>query len=276
MPTLIRRLTPNGLEPVDYEADSLNDAARFEPDDGVYTVTNTFETTKVLKLNAHLDRMEDSARRADIPLVLDRPRLRAVLRQVILEAGYGDVRFRVTVSRQNPEAFILTVEPFKPLSPVLIEQGVRVITAPNSARSNPAAKTTDWMHQRQAIADRLTAGLYDAILLDENGFMLEGLSSNFYAIINGELRTAGAGVLPGIAQQIVFEIAPGILPLRRDAPHIDDLPQIEEAFITSSSRGIVPVVEIDDYTLGDGTPGAKTKALRTVYQAWVDDHLEEL
>jgi branched-chain amino acid aminotransferase len=276
MPTLIRHLTPNGLEPVDYEADSLNDAARFEPDDGVYTVTNTFETTKVLKLDAHLDRMEDSARRADIPLALDRPRLRTALRDVILEAGYGDARFRVTVSRQQPDTFILTVEPFKPLSSALTEQGVRVITAPNSARSNPAAKTTDWMHQREAIAKSLSAGVYDAILLDENGLMLEGLSSNFYAVINSELRTAGTGVLPGIAQQIVFDVAPGILSLRKDAPHIDELPHVEEAFITSSSRGIVPVVEIDGHVLGDGIPGVKTKALRTAYQAWVEDHLEEL
>jgi len=276
MPALIRRLTEAGLSPVDYQAGSLAEAAAHEPDDGVYTVTNTFETFKVLKFDAHLDRMEDSARRAGIALALDRPRLRAALRQLIAEAGYGDVRFRVTVGKSDPTAFILSVEPFKPLAESLIESGVRVVTAPGSARHNAAAKTTDWMHQREAIARALPPGVYDAILLDDAGNLLEGLAANFYAVRDGLLRTAGAGVLPGIAQQIVFEIAPAVLPVERTAVHIADLPTLSEAFITSSSRGIVPVVEIDGVRLGDGAPGPYTRALRDAYAAWVAAHLEAL
>ena len=64
MPTLIKMLTPDGLKPVPYQADSLAEAARYEPHDGVYTITNTYEATKVLKLDAHLDRLENSARLA--------------------------------------------------------------------------------------------------------------------------------------------------------------------------------------------------------------------
>ncbi len=89
MPCLIKRLTPDGLQAVDYHADSLADAARYEPHDGVYTITNTYHTFQVLKLDAHLDRLEDSARLAGIPLALHRSALRAALRQMIAEAGYG-------------------------------------------------------------------------------------------------------------------------------------------------------------------------------------------
>lgn len=276
MPAYIQLLTPDGLQPVDYSADSLAEAAKYEPDDGIYTVTNTYHTTRVLKIDAHLDRMEDSARRADIPLKLDRARLRGVLRQMILEAHYGDVRFRVTVPRENPENFILTLEPFKPLTPEFLAKGVRVVTAPDSARHNPAAKTTDWMHQRDHIAKSLAPGIYDAILLDHEGNLLEGLGANFYAIKGGTLYTAGEGVLYGIAQQIVFEIASGVLPLVKTPMNVRDIPTLGEAFITSSSRGIVPVVEIDGHTLGDGTPGPLTRKLLTAYQAWVNAHLEEL
>lgn len=276
MPTFIRHLTANGLEPVDYSADSLTEAARYEPDDGIYTVTNTFETFKVLKFDAHLNRMEDSARRADLPLALDRPRLRSALRQMIAEAGFGDVRFRVTVPRDRPDTFILTLEPFRPLSAEVIAKGVRVVTAPDSARHNPAAKTTDWMHQREKIAKSLAPGIYDAILLNESGDLLEGLGANFYAVMDGILRTAGEGVLPGIAQQIVFEIAPPIIPIERTAVNMRDIPALAEAFITSSSRGIVPVVEIDGQIIGDGVPAAKTLALREAYQAWVNAHLEAI
>ena len=61
MPCLITLLTPEGLKPVPYQADSLVEAARFEPHDGIYTITNTYQTFKVLKLDAHLDRLETSA-----------------------------------------------------------------------------------------------------------------------------------------------------------------------------------------------------------------------
>jgi len=276
MPTLIKILTPEGLQPADYSADSLADAAHHEPHDGVYTITNTYARTKVLKLDAHLDRMEDSARRAGMTLKLDRGRLRAALREMILEADFGDVRFRVTDPRDNPEQLILSVEPFRPPSETLIQTGIRVITVANSARVNPGAKTTGWLHDRGTIESSLPQGVYTALLLDAEGYILEGVSSNFYAILDGELRTAGSGVLLGIAQQIVFEIAPALLPLRKDAIHVRDVPRVSEAFITSSSRGIIPIIQIDAQTISGGVPGSTTMALRGAYNAWAQAHLEEL
>lgn len=276
MPTLIRILTPKGLEPVRYDADSLAAAAQHEPNDGIYTVTNTYNTYDTLKLDAHFDRMEDSAQRQQIPLQLDRQRVRAALRQMIDKAGYGDVRFRVTVPRQTPERFILTIEPFTPPSAELIASGVRCITAPNSARKDAAAKTTDWMHARKALADAMPEGIYDTFLLDAEGHILEGLGANFYAILDGELHTAGKDILKGISQQIVFEVAPPIISIQHDAPHIDNLPKFSEAFLTSSSRGIIPVVEIDAVTIGTGQPGPITQQLRQAYQVWLDDHLVPL
>ena len=280
MPAFIRTLTPDGLQPVDYadiirRADSLNDAARHEPLDGVYTVTNNYNTYQTLKLDAHLDRLEDSARRAGIPLVLDRARLRSALRRMIAEAGYGDVRFRITVPRDAAH-LIISLEPFAPVPPELIASGVRCITVPGGARRDPAVKKTAWMRAREQIKESMPPGVYDAILLDRAGNMLEGLSSNFYAVLNGELRTAREGVLPGIAQQVVFEIAPPIVSVRREAVNVSQIPQLSEAFITSSSRGIVPIVEIDGHIIGSGLLGAKTLALRDAYTAWVAAHLQDL
>lgn len=276
MPCTIRTLTPDGLKTVDYSAESLNEAARHEPENGVYTVGNTVETYKALKLTAHLNRMEDSARRANIALTLDRPRLRAALREVITLAGYGDVRYRITVPADQPDCFILSVEPFKPLAPAVIANGVRVISVPDSARHNAAAKTTGWMHEREKIEASLPEGIYTALLLDEAGNVLEGVTSNFYAILDGMLFTADEGVLPGISQQIVLEVAPDVLHVRREPIHISDVPRVTEAFITSASRGIVPVVEIDGLTLGKGKPGAITWRLRERYAVAMRNYLEEL
>ena len=272
----IRILTPDGLQPAPYTAASLDDAVQYEPSDGVYTVANTYNTFQTLKLDAHLDRLEDSARREDIPLKLDRERLREALRQMIVACDFGDVRFRITIPRDRPDHIILSMEPFTPPSAELIEKGVRCITIRQGGRINPAAKRVDWMHRRKTIKAALPEGIYDAFLLAPDGRILEGLGSNFYAILGGELRTAGDGVLPGIAQQIVFEVAPDVLPVRREAVYRDDMPHIDEAFLTSSSRGIIPVVEIDGITIGDGHPGPRTKALQDVYNRWVRAHLEDL
>lgn len=273
-PCKIALLDSSGLHPANYQAESLADAARFEPHDGVYTITNTYPDIQVLKLDAHLDRLEDSARRAAIPLRLDRPRLREALRRMIVESGFGEVRFRITVPRESPERLILSIEPFHRHPPEIYSTGVRCITLPDSARQNAAVKSTGWMHDREQF--QLPSGIYTGLLLDHGGHILEGMSSNFYAVMGGELWTAGTGVLPGIAQQIVLEIAPSILPVRREAPHQQDIPQMAEAFITSSSRGIVPVIEIDGSAIGTGKPGPQTRALQEAYAGWVSTHLEAL
>jgi branched-chain amino acid aminotransferase len=273
MPTLIKILTPQGLEDAPYTADSLADAAQYEPDDGVYTVANTFNIFDTLKLDAHFDRLEDSARRASIPLQLDRAAVRSSLRQMIEQANFGSVRFRITVPRATPDRLILSIEPFAPPAPALIEKGVHCITVANSARTSAETKSTEWMHARKQLSDDMPQGIYDTFLLDKDGYMLEGLGANFYAILNGELRTAGAGVLKGISQQIVLEIAPAILPVKIEAVHISELPDLSEAFLTSSSRGIIPVVEIDGVTIGAGVPGTFTLKLHEAYLAWLEKHL---
>lgn len=276
MPCYIRLLTPEGLQPITYAAESLADAVSHEPADGIYTVTNTYHTTKTLKLHAHLDRMEDSARRAGISLQLDRTRLRHALREMILDAGYGDVRFRLTVGARNPASVLISLEPYHPPADDLIQVGVRCITAPNSARQNAEAKTTGWMSARQRLADAMPPDIYDTFLLDTNGNILEGLASNFYATLYGVLYTAGSGVLKGISRQIVLHVAPPILPVNESPAHVSQIPRMEEAFLSSSSRGIIPVIEIDGIPIGGGIPGENTRRLRTAYQSWVNDHLEEL
>ena len=93
---------------------------------------------------------------------------------------------------------------------------------------------------------------------------------------DGALWTADENVLPGISRLIVLEVAPSVLPVIRQPVNVKDIPALSEAFITSASRGIVPVVEIDGHALGDGIPGEKTRRLREAYQAWVQAHLEEI
>ena len=276
MPAIIKRLTGEGLQDVSYSASSLADAAAHEPRAGVYTVSNTCFRTKVLLFDSHLDRLEDSARHEQIAITYDRTQLRANLREMIVNSNFPDVRFRISVPASAPDTLLLSIEPHQPPAPSLLLNGVRCITSEKASRRKPVSKASDWMHMRKQMQEAMPPGIYEAILKSAEGFLLEGMSSNFYALFEGRLYTAGAGVLAGISRKIVLEVCQAIVPLSLQTPHIDDLSNFTEAFLTSSSRGIVPIVEIDGQAIGDGLVGETTKSLRKSYQGWVDQHLEEL
>ena len=276
MPVTIKRLTSQGLQNVAHRAGSLNAAANSEPREGVYTVGKTYNISRTLLLDVHLDRLEESARCENIPLQCDRQRLRSALREMILAAGYGDVRFRISVAASAPDEMLLTIEPYEPPAALLLAKGVRCVTSSFGSRRNPTSKSSDWIHLRRSLRAAMPAGIYETFLLDERGNMLEGLSSNFFAILSGSLCTVGEGVLAGISRRIVLNICQNVLPLELRAPKQDEIAVFEEAFLTSSSRGIIPVVEIDGVPIGDGRVGSSTKVLRQLYESWVAAHLEEL
>jgi len=137
------------------------------------------------------------------------------------------------------------------------------MSAPHTARENPRAKQTSWLAGRAS----LPGDPYEWLLLDDDERILEGASSNFYAVIDGILATAGSDVLFGISRSIVLEVASELLPVRLEAPRYTDVRRMSECFITSASRGIVPVVEIDGRLIGDGRPGGLTRRLISRYDA---------
>ena len=132
------------------------------------------------------------------------------------------------------------------------------------------------MVDRVALKAQMTPDDYEGLLTDPEGRLLEGLSSNFYAIRDGALYTAPNGILEGISRRIVMTVAPDVLPVHEEPVALADLPALQEAFLTSSSRGIVPIVAINGERIGDGHPGPMTRALTRRYDAWAQAHLERL
>jgi branched-chain amino acid aminotransferase len=270
IPTCI--LTPQGVQPTPYQVESLADAASREPQ-GVYTVGRTFKRDHTLLLDAHLDRLENSAALVGLTVKLDRVALRRALRGLIETTDYPDARFRITIPQTAPDQLYLGIEPFQPVPPEIREGGARCVTVALH-RDNPEAKTTGWVQARKS-AD-LPSGIYEGLLVDEQGAILEGLSSNFYAIMDGRLHTAGTGVLPGIAQRVVLAVAPEVIPVYPEPITLSDLPFLDEAFITSAGRGIVPVIMINQQVIGTGQPSELTLRLRERYEAYTEAHLEPL
>ncbi|MBN2303991.1 MAG: aminotransferase class IV family protein [Anaerolineae bacterium] len=272
IPTFI--LTADGLVPAPFAVDSLAEAIAHEPQ-GVYTVTRTFRGDYALLLDAHLDRLEESARLVDIPLVLDRARLRAALREMLHNAGYPDAKFRITVPREQPDLLYLSLEPYQPVPDDVQTHGAHVITVP-LARQNPVAKTTDWMTIRKPAYSSLPSGVYEGILVDPEGRILEGLSSNFYGVLDGVLRTAGEDILAGIVRRAVLQIAADVVPVELTALHVDDIGQLSEAFMTSSGRGVVPITMINGQPVASGHIGPVTGEIRRQYNVWTETHIEPI
>jgi branched-chain amino acid aminotransferase len=272
IPTFV--LTPDDLTPAPYRVKSLTEAISYEPQ-GVYTVARTFHGDHALLLDAHLDRLEQSARLMGIALDLDRVRLRAALRDLLHDAAFPDSKFRITVPQDHPDQIYLAFEPYQPVPAAIMRQGASVITTP-LVRQNPIVKTTAWMTLRQPTVSTLPPGTYEAILVSEDGRLLEGLSSNFYGVLDGVMYTAGSGVLEGITRRAVLELVPAILPVHLAALCRPDITRLSEAMITSSGRGVVPVTRIDGNPVGDGRVGPIITAVERSYETWTEARIEPI
>jgi branched-chain amino acid aminotransferase len=111
---------------------------------------------------------------------------------------------------------------------------------------------------------------YEHLIVNAAGELLEGLSSNFYALREGVLYTAGHGVLEGVTRRILLQCAHDLaIPVVLSASRAADIAQLDEAAISSSSRGLLAVVSIDGQAVGRGVPGPLVSALRAAYDGYV-------
>jgi branched-chain amino acid aminotransferase len=145
-----------------------------------------------------------------------------------------------------------------------------------NSRERPSLKQTAFIGESAVDRKRVGGEIFE-ILLTTKGRILEGMTSNFFYVRDGILCTAGRGVLIGVTRQTVLAIAKehGIRTCIK-AIKINELPLIEEAFITSSSRGIVPVVQIDAHQVADGKVGVMTNTLMRLYNESVLALAEEI
>ncbi len=153
----------------------------------------------------------------------------------------------------------------------MIENGVKVISTPVQ-RKTPKLKSTTFIHESQPIRKKLKPDVYE-LLLCQDHFVLEGMTSNFYIVHQNKIITAQKGILLGVTRRITLRLARKLgLIVEYRMPSLKE--PFDEAFITSSSRGIVPVVEIDGIPVGKGIPGEMVKQLRAAYEAYIFEKAE--
>jgi len=268
------RACGDALERMPVEASNLEEAT-LQNGRGVYTVFRLYPGQRVFRLASHFARLRHSADLLGKPFLLTYDWMRLTLRRVIEESGLELVRVRLLVPFDTPDTALIALESFAPVPEVCYQEGVSVGLV-EGYREQPRAKDSHFIAWRKKVQVRHPYHVYEIMMHDSGGRILEGLSSNFFAVLGGALRTAGDGVLEGIARSVLLEVAPTVLPVAPRPIHVDDLPQISEAMLTSSSRGIVPIVQVRGVVIGDGKPGPIFKALRAAYDAQIEQELEPL
>ncbi len=240
---------------------------------GVYSVWRSYDHHKFLHLEAHLERTRRSMALLGWDFELDETAVRQTLHTICTNAPYPEMRVRLDVLAEPAYALgsdsrvLLALMPFTPPSPDMYEQGVKMDIASGLERERPLIKTADFAIKRRTF----TSAAYESLLVDETGRILEGTGSNFYAVRDGVVRTAGEGVLEGITRQIILDLITQLgIPLRLEPVSLADLPYLDEAALSSSSRALLPVVEIAGQVIGNGRPGPLTQRMLAAYNAYVE------
>jgi branched-subunit amino acid aminotransferase/4-amino-4-deoxychorismate lyase len=174
-----------------------------------------------------------------------------------------------TIQGVRADVFI-ALSPFVPVPEEFLREGVRVELATHLRRATPLVKTTDFVRTRKPLP-LATRERYEGVLLDAEQRILECSSANIAFVRGKSVIAAGDGVLEGITLKVVRHIAPNLgLDWANTRLPLAQLATVDEAFLTSSSRGIVPIVRVEDQSVGNGKVGATTRALLDAYLAFAE------
>lgn len=259
---------------------AAQDAALSVFDHGLVVGDGVFETILVSRgrpfaLSRHLDRLARSAAGLRIP-VPERATLESACTEVVAASGLSAARLRVTVTaghgplgsgrHEGPPSLVVACDE---LGESHDHAAVAVVAWPRNERGALAGlKTTSYAENALALADAAARGADEAIFGNTAGQLCEGTGSNVFVVLDGQLRTPplSSGCLAGVTRALVLEYHGGSetdLPLAAFRPG-----EIEEAFLTSTLRGVQPIASIDGAPLA--WPGPLTKQAAEAYGALLE------
>ncbi|WP_412471088.1 aminotransferase class IV [Halobacteriovorax sp. RT-2-4] len=255
--------------------------------DSVYEVTEV-RNGKIGFLKEHLERLQNSALKMHMHLQLNfteyEKRIVDVAKK-LHEAGHDRCYIRLIVTRGEGE---ITLDPQAASNQNVIiigkelpenpstwyEDGVEVIIAStlrNPVKSmDPNIKSGNYLNNILAYNEAKEAGYFDAIMLNQDGNVTECTTSNIWIVKDGVFKTPpiAAGLLKGITRENVIRILgeQGI-PFEEVNFTGSELKEADECFLTSSTKYLVPIVKVDDTTIGNGKPGSKTIQVLDIFKS---------
>ena len=243
----------------------------------VFEALRTYDR-RPFHLNEHLERLYHSAAMIDLEIPHGRAEIAGVVQEIIARNAYrhAAVRMLVTggesedgVTAAGPPKLIVMIGPLGERDLARFAQGYALITT-RLQREVPEAKTSNYTSAVRALKEAERCGADDALFVNEQEHVQEATRSNFFIFRGDTLVTPRAEVLLGITRTVVLDLARGRFPIEERAILLEELAQADEAFVTSSSKEIVPVVRIDDHVIGDGKPGSRTTELEQRFIALIE------
>jgi branched-chain amino acid aminotransferase len=244
---------------------------------GIFDFFKTIDGRPIF-LEDHLDRFYNSAAAMRLPVDLNREELKTLLLQLIEKNSIADSGIRITLTGgYSPDGYaiakpnMIITQTEMVLSKQISLDGISLITH-QYQRQLSHAKTLDYLMAvwLQPIIKEKGA---DDVLYHNNGIVSECPRANFFIIDqSGHIVTTRDNLLKGIIRKHVLEIADGLNLLQHRDITLDDLKNCKEAFITSSTKNILPVTKIDGRVIGDGYAGPVSKLLSEKLQLKAAQH----
>jgi branched-chain amino acid aminotransferase len=260
--------------------------------DGVFEGLRSY-SGRVFRLDAHLDRLWDSARAICLEIPLTKEAVAKAVVDTLAANNLSDGYVRLVVTRG---AGSLGLDPNRTKHPQVIviadtislypreyyEQGLRIVTAATqrtqSAALSPRIKSLNYLNNIMAKLEGLQAGCVEALMLNHKGEVAECTGDNIFVVRDaaggrsGRLLTPppDAGILEGITRNAVMELARAAgIDCRETTLVRHDLYTADECFLTGTAAEVIPVVEIDGRRIGAGVPGPVTAKLIDAFQKLV-------
>lgn len=245
--------------------------------DGIYEVIPSY-SGHLFHFQKHMERLENSLSSIRLANPHDRaqwleiltPLLDANLDQSIylqITRGVASKRDHAFPENVTPTVFAMcsNIVPFADL-----DSGVKAISIDDSRWELCNVKATTLLANILLRQQAVEKGCAEAILV-KDGYVTEGAASNIFAVVDGILITPPIGheILPGITRDVILEIAKqNDIPYSEDVISLDALKTASEIWLTSSTREIIPVVQLDTEIIANGKPGPIWQTMNQLFQAY--------
>jgi branched-chain amino acid aminotransferase len=246
--------------------------------DGVFEGIRVYNK-RVFELDAHIARLYDSAKAIALTIPLDPAEMTAATVETVRRNELTDGYIRLVVTRgvgdlglnpnKCPTATVFIIAATIQLYPEeFYQNGLSLHTCSTRRNSpqaiNPAVKSLNYLNNILGALEVNRAGCLEGLMLNQDGYVCECTADNFFLIKRGRLCTpsTAVGALRGITRDVVLRLAGEMgLETEEGLYTLYDVYTAEEAFLTGTGAEMVPVIGVDDRTIGSGTPGPLTREL---------------
>ena len=261
--------------------------------EGIYETLRTYNHVPFL-FERHMRRLRASAIYLQLDVPFDDGALMKRIDDTVEAAGeMNEAYIRVLLTRgvgeltYDPKAtpmpsLVIIVKPAEEPSAKVNDDGIQISLVPilrnHPGSVNPVIKSNNLLNNALAMQEAYRRGGEEGLMCNYRGELAECSQSNFFMVRGGVALTprSAAGLLEGITRAFLFEVGKEVgVEVREETLYPADLETAEEAFITSTTREISPVVRIDDRIIGSGTPGAVTKKLLDGYRKRANELTKE-